>query len=206
MDPSGFRPSPRQEIQLKGPRPSALSLKVSKDSHSIRKPAAAAAPSRDPVIIYSVSPKIIHAEPGEFMTLVQRLTGPGSATLPSPGACAGALSPAARIASFEKATPPASALVDLEPDCGPALGRLGAFPGILSPEPAALSPIPPHLFSPSLFSPESSPAFADDSPTNVGYNFLTSPSSNFLSTPTVPSPGTFWELLHQFPDLIEKSI
>ncbi|XP_074565701.1 protein MKS1-like [Curcuma longa] len=202
MDPSGFRPSPRQEIQLKGPRPSALSLKVSKDSHTIRKPPAAAAaePSRDPIIIYSVSPKIIHVEPGEFMTLVQRLTGPGSAALPSPGAGAGALSPAARIASFEKASPRASAFVDLESACGPALSRQGAFQGILSPVPADLSPIPPNLFSPSSFdlsfSPESSPAFAG--------NFLSSPSNNFLSTPTVPSPGTFWELLHQFPDLIEK--
>lgn len=33
---------------------------------------------RKPVIIYMVSPKVIHVEAHEFMPLVQRLTGPGS--------------------------------------------------------------------------------------------------------------------------------
>ena len=32
---------------------------------------------RKPVIIYMVSPKVIHVEAHEFMSLVQRLTGPG---------------------------------------------------------------------------------------------------------------------------------
>ncbi|CAL5048574.1 unnamed protein product [Urochloa decumbens] len=34
---------------------------------------------RKPVIIYMVSPKVIHVEAHEFMPLVQRLTGPGAA-------------------------------------------------------------------------------------------------------------------------------
>ncbi|CAL9108605.1 unnamed protein product [Musa acuminata var. zebrina] len=33
---------------------------------------------RKPVVIYTVSPEVIHAEASEFMALVQRLTGPGS--------------------------------------------------------------------------------------------------------------------------------
>lgn len=75
--------SPRRQ-QLQGPRPAPL--KVRKDSHKIRKPPVPVppqypssqpqAPPRPPVIIYTVSPKVIHANPSEFMTLVQRLTGP----------------------------------------------------------------------------------------------------------------------------------
>lgn len=81
MDPSYFPPgkSPRKELQ--GPRPAPL--KIHKDSHKIRKPPVApqppAYPPRQPVIIYTVSPKIIHTNPSEFMDLVQRLTGLSSA-------------------------------------------------------------------------------------------------------------------------------
>lgn len=73
------RPSPKRGIQLQGPRPTPL--KVSKDSHKLKKPsflppnAPPAAQRRPPVIIYTVSPKIIHTKPSEFMSLVQRLTG-----------------------------------------------------------------------------------------------------------------------------------
>lgn len=61
-------------LKLKGPRPTPLM--VSADSHKLQKPA------KKPVIIYMVAPEIIHVEAGEFMSLVQRLTGPNS---PSPG-------------------------------------------------------------------------------------------------------------------------
>ncbi|KAJ4808770.1 VQ motif-containing protein [Rhynchospora pubera] len=60
--------------KLKGPRPTPLM--VSTDSHKVQKAA------KKPVIIYMVAPEIIHVEAGEFMSLVQRLTGPNS---PSPG-------------------------------------------------------------------------------------------------------------------------
>ena len=30
---------------------------------------------REPVIIYAASPKVVHADPSEFMSVVQRLTG-----------------------------------------------------------------------------------------------------------------------------------
>lgn len=78
------RRSPRKELH--GPRPSPL--KICKDSHKIRKPAPAipAVPSMpiinrsQPMIIYMQSPKIIHAEVQDFMTLVQRLTGSSSSS------------------------------------------------------------------------------------------------------------------------------
>ncbi|KAG8378131.1 hypothetical protein BUALT_Bualt08G0106200 [Buddleja alternifolia] len=117
--------SPRRELQ--GPRPTPL--KVRKDSHKIKKPPVAPphqssqphnpphAPPRPPVIIYTVSPKIIHANPNEFMSLVQRLTGPNpSSSCPSPSTSSssafvfqehgGAISPAARFASIEKTKSP----------------------------------------------------------------------------------------------------
>ncbi|OEL22597.1 hypothetical protein BAE44_0016384 [Dichanthelium oligosanthes] len=60
--------------ELQGPRPAPL--KVRKDSHKIRKPPPQQEQQvRQPVIIYTVSPKVVHAEPSEFMSVVQRLTG-----------------------------------------------------------------------------------------------------------------------------------
>ncbi|XP_008784130.1 protein MKS1-like [Phoenix dactylifera] len=235
MDPSGMpRPSPRRELQ--GPRPTPL--KVRKDSYKIKKPppapagpshtaaaaAAAAAPHhRPPVIIYTVSPKIIHTKPSDFMNLVQRLTGPDSsadASLPSPSYGSGALSPAARLATFEKSAHSphgdrtrSSALdvaAQFDMDVGgPVVDRAGSFPGILSPVPASLPPISPGFFSPitsfdttSLsFLQELSPIFsANRSFVDGGATTILPSPNNFLSTPTVPSPGSFWELLSQFPD------
>ncbi|KAL6651654.1 hypothetical protein ACP70R_010579 [Stipagrostis hirtigluma subsp. patula] len=64
---------------LQGPRPAPL--KVAKDSHT-----AAKRRPVQPVIIYVESPKVVHAHPGEFMAVVQRLTGaapPPAAPSPS---------------------------------------------------------------------------------------------------------------------------
>ncbi|KQK17769.1 protein MKS1 [Brachypodium distachyon] len=54
-------------------------LGVHAASRKIGKPAPSApstSQNRKPVIIYMVSPKVIHVEAHEFMSLVQRLTGP----------------------------------------------------------------------------------------------------------------------------------
>ncbi|KAM7482035.1 hypothetical protein LguiB_006618 [Lonicera macranthoides] len=53
---------------------------------------------RRPVIIHSVSPRVIHTA-GDFMDLVQRLTRPSSSAAGTPG---GDALPAERFASFEK--------------------------------------------------------------------------------------------------------
>ncbi|XP_020100834.1 uncharacterized protein LOC109718825 [Ananas comosus] len=60
-----------RRIELQAPRPASLMLR--EGSRTIDK-------RRKPVIIYMVSPKVIHAEASEFMSLVQRLTGPDSPT------------------------------------------------------------------------------------------------------------------------------
>ena len=55
---------------------------------------------RQPVIIYSVSPRVIHTTAGDFMDLVQRLTGP-SPTGDSAAAHGGDALLAEGFASFE---------------------------------------------------------------------------------------------------------
>ncbi|XP_050383227.1 VQ motif-containing protein 8, chloroplastic-like [Argentina anserina] len=61
----------RQHSQLQGPRPAALT--VTKNSKKIT--AKKKRNPENPVIVYLISPKVIHVQPEEFMALVQRLTG-----------------------------------------------------------------------------------------------------------------------------------
>ncbi|KAF5725281.1 VQ motif-containing family protein [Tripterygium wilfordii] len=116
MIASGPRDYPREkDCRARGPRLS--NHNVRKGSHKIRKPPVAPPPHqkqsqqqqpRSPIIIYTVSPIVIHTHPSEFMNLVQRLTGSSS----SSATCktynlfhddCGAVSPAARYATIEKA-------------------------------------------------------------------------------------------------------
>ncbi|XP_022150646.1 VQ motif-containing protein 8, chloroplastic [Momordica charantia] len=62
--------SPAKSCDINGPRPSPLL--IHKHSRLIRKPPPQL---RQPLIIYTHSPKIIHTQPKDFMALVQRLTG-----------------------------------------------------------------------------------------------------------------------------------
>ncbi|ERM93643.1 hypothetical protein AMTRI_Chr03g149490 [Amborella trichopoda] len=69
--------------ELQGQRPSPLM--VNKGSRKIKKahhvaPLPPSVPYRPPVIIYTRSPKVIHAKAHDFMTLVQRLTGSSSSS------------------------------------------------------------------------------------------------------------------------------
>ncbi|GAA0153381.1 hypothetical protein LIER_11632 [Lithospermum erythrorhizon] len=176
LDNTSSRKSPRRELQ--GPRPAPLN--VSKDSHKIKKPPVGPQPLRHhqpppraPVIIYTVSPKIIHANPNEFMTLVQRLTGPDNSSSSSPSSKfgsssstrsyfqehqggSGAISPAARFASIEKTKEPEckrsrvlgmQMIEDIEMNS--KVERVSHLPSILSPNPSSLPPIPSNFFSPS---------------------------------------------------------
>ncbi|KAL2519942.1 VQ motif-containing protein motif-containing protein [Forsythia ovata] len=216
--------SPRRELQ--GPRPTPL--KVRKDSHKIRKPPVPPQPSqpqlppRPPVIIYTVSPKIIHANPNEFMSLVQRLTGPDSTcsssmiTSSSSSSAfqdnSGAISPAARFASIEKTKSPDGRKLQQSFDMGMIEGMeindeferpTGHFPSILSPNPASLPPIPPNFFSPPS-DPNQLGFFQDLSPVlhsnrnYLDYSLMPSPST-FVS-PHIPSPNTL-DLYNVFFDL-----
>lgn len=64
-------------IRKQSERLSASALKVGKESHRIRKPPLPLpqVQYRPPIIIHTYSPKVIHTEPDDFMSLVQKLTG-----------------------------------------------------------------------------------------------------------------------------------
>ncbi|KAI8540673.1 hypothetical protein RHMOL_Rhmol08G0004400 [Rhododendron molle] len=235
-------PSPTRR-QLQGPRPPQL--RVRKDSHMIKKPPiaphpqapprppqhAAAGPSqsRQPVIIYAVSPKVIHTTVTDFMSLVQRLTGSSSADHAS-SANRGDVSPAARLASIER-TSPRERERDREREVasdimgmveGIEVGQ-GHNPGILSPAPATLPPISPgYFFSPrsdphgfsilqdlsspfnlgnNMFMTSPSTLFSAPNPFNQGNNmFMTSPSTLFSAPMASPSPSSFDLFNQQFFD------
>ncbi|XP_021898587.1 protein MKS1 [Carica papaya] len=175
---------------------------------------------RPPVIIYTVSPKVIHTNPSDFMTLVQRLTGSTSSssrtgtvnTASNNGNCAGDISPAARYATVEKisrSSPEGKNKMMMmkiqsnEDDMGLVEGleidhvveRTSLFPGILSPGPSSLAPIPQSFFSPPS-DPNSMFGFFNDlSPVLHGNknfmegNYMLSPT-NFILPYTTSPPAT----------------
>lgn len=229
--------SPRKQ-QLQGPRPTPL--KVRKDSHKIRKPPVPPqpasqqpqAPPRPPVIIYTVSPKVIHANPSEFMNLVQRLTGPGptfsSSSASSSSAnfhdTTGGISPAARFASLEKIRSPEAGYKKKSKNLSQndlattVVGGIeirselertsGFFPGILSPNPASLPPIPSNFFSPPStsdplgFLHDLSPVLHSNRNYLESSFIMPSPSNNFISPRLLGSPTTpSLDLFNNFFDL-----
>lgn len=236
---SGDRSSPRSR-QLQGPRPPRLA--VSKDSHKVRKPPVAPQrqqhqhqqpaaqlqqqqhqyhqqqqqqQGRQPVIIYDASPKVIHTKPGDFMALVQRLTGPGStsqAQFDAAAAAAGpshpaamefeprefllsptaALSPAARLAAIERSVrplPPHHAPAAVPPYFG-ATNDDGFFlPGSADMDSlsAALGPAAgrPGILSPAALPPAASTGLFSPMPFDPSCLSWLSELSPFL-----PSAGT----------------
>ncbi|KAK7373190.1 hypothetical protein VNO80_06588 [Phaseolus coccineus] len=185
------------KTQLQGPRPTPL--RVNKESHKIKKPPVAPLPSqlppppRQPVIIYTVSPKVIHTTPSEFMSLVQRLTGSSSSSSSSSSNkvpidplnkdrggdnndLSGnmVLSTAARYAAVEMVRPsqsikehPCESRVDVGGSdivSHGVLERPSMFHGILSPGPASSSPIPSNFVSPLSTDPNMVSFFQDLSP------------------------------------------
>ncbi|XP_019177146.1 PREDICTED: protein MKS1-like [Ipomoea nil] len=200
----GERPSPTRR-ELQGPRPTPL--RVNKDSHKIKKPPVAphppaaallrtappppAAQNPQPVIIYAVSPKVIHTTVSDFMNVVQRLTGPSFESSAAAGG-SGALSPAARLASIEKTSPSerererqttemaAFDATDVVEIVGNSTVEMGQIPGILSPAPTSLLPISP----PGLFSPASDPLMF------INNMWSMSPSSLFSAPLISPSPSS----------------
>ncbi|KAE8718625.1 putative ATP-binding cassette transporter [Hibiscus syriacus] len=218
MDSSFFPTSRSPRKELQGPRPSPL--KVRKDSYQIRKPPLApqsvhqqpTTQIRPPVIIYTVSPKVIHTNPSDFMNLVQSLTGStsSSSSLISNhpilnNTSSGAISPAARFATIEKTKPATEGKKQqvYEENYGfvegikvnPGVERTSFLPGILSPGPTSLPRISPSFFSPPS-DPNSIGFFHDLSPVLHGNknfiegSFMPSPSSFNISPYFIPSPTT----------------
>lgn len=135
------------------------------------------------------------------MNLVQRLTGSSSSSTSASAAVVfttrGDISPAARLASIEKISPPEGGRERV--NAGEFMGmdegfEMGQFPGILSPAPSSLPPVPQGMFSPGYdFS------LLNDMSPYLNNMFTPSPSS-LLSAPMVsPSPSSF-DILSQFFD------
>ncbi|KAL3323948.1 hypothetical protein AABB24_038230, partial [Solanum stoloniferum] len=216
---SDGRPSPTRR-ELQGPRPAPL--RVNKDSYKIKKPPVAPPPHPPPhtaavapeattqnpqtVIIYAVSPKVYHTTVSDFMSVVQRLTGSTTSSMETStsgsgsGSGDGNLSPAAKLASMEKASSPSTAIppaasvgmetfdsMDILDILGNSSVEMCQFPGILSPAPATLPPVSP----PGLF-----PPFPTDP-----FMIMLSPSpSTLFSAPLIsPSPSAS-DLFHPFFD------
>ncbi|CAH8392289.1 unnamed protein product [Eruca vesicaria subsp. sativa] len=198
MDPSESSPggnlsdqqNQKRQLQISGPRPSPLS--VHKDSHKIKKPPKHPAPppphhrdqqpplhaaAREPVVIYAVSPKVVHTTTSDFMNVVQRLTGISSAVFLE-SSNGGDVSPAARLAATENASPRGGKEPETTVEISTAMEEAAEFsgyaPGILSPSPAMLPTASAGIFSqPGWFSPAglmspfgfaslvASPTFAD---------------------------------------------
>ncbi|KAL9459451.1 hypothetical protein AB3S75_002783 [Citrus x aurantiifolia] len=214
--PSAGQRRPDQ-LQIQGPRPPPLS--IHRDSHKIKKPPKPPLPPTEqqphhhserqqPVIIYSISPKVINVTVADFMTTVQRLTGASSSSSGD-----GDVSPAARIAVVEKVmdSPRDKAssaaiinndyVVEETEDQGRGEGaefEVGRVPGILSP-----STLPP-LVQEMYFSPTAASASAGADPfglfTHGNYGFFNnSPSSSglfssgFLGSPVL-SPDFFGQI------------
>ncbi|XP_042412510.1 protein MKS1-like [Zingiber officinale] len=79
MEPSDcFLAPPSRRRKIKGLRQTPIDVRH--DSHNIIKKQPPAPAPRQPVIIYTVSPEVIHVDRSEFMPLVQRLTGAPSSS------------------------------------------------------------------------------------------------------------------------------
>ncbi|KAI4995060.1 hypothetical protein ZWY2020_034963 [Hordeum vulgare] len=72
MSSTSSSSKPKGAGGLRGPRPQPLSL----SSRPSKKPRVGGhAGSAGPVIVYERTPRVVHADPHEFMAVVQRLTG-----------------------------------------------------------------------------------------------------------------------------------
>jgi MAP kinase substrate 1 len=191
---------------LQGPSPAPLGVR--RDSHNIRK-------ARQPVIIYTASPKVVHAEPSEFMSVVQRLTGAPSSSLPEPpaGGHQHSLQPFPLLPSSSSLPhfpfqlhhhqQQAAARLDAVPSSGGGVfdvvggHSLPPLPSILPPVPGSLPAVPPPgasggdevnlQFGGELISP----AFlaATTTTTTGGATEITHPTS---------SPPAYWDLFNNY--------
>ncbi|CAA7396860.1 unnamed protein product [Spirodela intermedia] len=81
MDSSDCSSPRRRERRPQGSP--TTNLKPGKVSHKVKKSHPSPPPQRPPVIIYVSPPKAIHVEPGNFKTVVQRLTGASPESFPT---------------------------------------------------------------------------------------------------------------------------
>ncbi|XP_021728094.1 protein MKS1-like [Chenopodium quinoa] len=213
------------QIQIQGPRPSPL--RIHNNSQKIKKPPIVPKPAsqapdpvtgNQPVIIYSVSPKLIFVEASNFRSIVQHLTGRESTASETTFPGEVPVSPAARFAAIERSSPSErerrerrgendndmmKMMMGGERNDGVETLDMGQFPGILSPAPGNLPGISAAMFSP-IAAAENQAWFGVNellmSPFMSNMSFMPSPSALFLSNAPIvsPSPSSFGELFNNF--------
>ncbi|XP_042385769.1 protein MKS1-like [Zingiber officinale] len=154
-------------------------LKVCKDSHTIvKKPRPANAPRRQarslPVVIYIASPKVVHATPAEFRSVVQRLTGLSAfsssnySSVSRAGSGSQAFGPADCLATLRKAA--------AKPSTSEEVRTQTAGGGSATLSPPAISPALLHE--------------------NSSFFFESASNNNLFSSEVAPSPAaSYWEHL-----------
>ncbi|KAG8098488.1 hypothetical protein GUJ93_ZPchr0013g36086 [Zizania palustris] len=126
--------SKRGAAGLRGPRPQPLKVSATAAARGSKK-----APHGGPVIVYEYTPKVVHARPQEFMTVVQRLTGKRAAA------------EAASTSVYAPGFSPAAEAEEGAAACGdPLLLTLGQRQQAAPPPPAAGMLLSPgFIFSPN---------------------------------------------------------
>ncbi|KAK3411474.1 protein MKS1 [Eucalyptus grandis] len=223
---------PKKELPLQGPRPAPL--RVSKQSHAVQKPprphqlphqavssswaprpthlpavapAVAGADRQKPTIIFDISPKVIHVEERNFMSIVQQLTGSSSTS------SSGDVSPAARVAAIERTSPTGREKGFAAAAAAAEMGGPSAVAGDdeelmcmlgdvqLAQSQGILTPAAPPAISAGFFSPATEPHMLQDLspfwPANYSYN---SPSASTWFTAFSPSPTASVDLFNLFSD------
>ncbi|XP_062213166.1 VQ motif-containing protein 8, chloroplastic-like [Phragmites australis] len=135
--PSSEASSSPSKRGLRGPRPQPLKVSSSsRGSSPTSKPSSSKKAGAAPVIVYEHTPKVVHARPQEFMTVVQRLTGK-----PAPNNTASSMpyAPSFSPAAVEEGSDPLLL----------TLGQRQAAPVLPSPMAAGLLMSPGFVFSPN---------------------------------------------------------
>ncbi|RLN40243.1 protein MKS1-like [Panicum miliaceum] len=154
--PSSDASSSPSKRGLRGPRPQPLKVTASSRGSSPTAASSSSKPassSKKPVIVYEHTPKVVHARPQEFMTVVQRLTGK-----PAPATSSSSLPP-----PYVPGFSPAAAA---EESGDPLLLTLGQCEAAPAPAPTLPSPMAAGLLlSPGfIFSPNTMQAIQELSP------------------------------------------
>ncbi|XP_062209045.1 VQ motif-containing protein 8, chloroplastic-like [Phragmites australis] len=138
--PSSEAASSPSKRGLRGPRPQPLKVSSSSrgSSPTSRPNNSKKAGAAAPVIVYEHTPKVVHARPQEFMTVVQRLTGKPRAPANGPTTSSMPYAPNFSPAVEESGDP---LLL--------TLGQRQAGPVLTSPMAAGLLMSPGFIFSPN---------------------------------------------------------
>ncbi|KAL5196898.1 hypothetical protein ABZP36_000410 [Zizania latifolia] len=149
---------------LQGPRPQPLIVSApSAETGPSKRPRVSGGGDTGPVIVYELTPKVVHARPDEFMAVVQKLTGKQS-TVPA-------------------SVPPQPSASTVAPLLHQAAGGRSGTAAASATDPLVLALGQEHR--PALPAIDGHPAVSLPPPSPANAAFLLSPTSLFLSPTTM---------------------